>query len=355
MNATAGSDDENDALPERLAGKSAITIVDVAREADVSIRTVSRVLNGEKHVSLKKRTRVQEVIDRLAFVPSASARSLPSSRSYTLGLIFEKLSANYMMDIQLAAIEECHKSGYRLIIEEFTPEMLASVAAARTAVANLRVDAAILLPPACDNSILLDALDAVRIGYTRLSPAIALNRSAAVTMDDERATHAMVSHLVDLGHRRIGFLVGNIGHASAHRRLQAFWTAIDALGLPRSDALVRQGDYNFDSGLAAGHSLLSEAEPPTAIFASNDTMAAGVIAAAGIRGLRTPQDLSVCGFDDSPLSRHIWPSLTTIHQPLAEMTRAAVGQILAPESKKRLISFDFSLVVRASTTAPPRA
>jgi LacI family transcriptional regulator len=337
---------------ERLASKPVVTIVDVAREAGVSIRTVSRVLNGGKHVSLDKRTRVQTVIDRLAFVPSASARSLPSSRFYTLGMIFEKLSPNYMAEIQLAAIAECHNSGYRLVIKEFTAEMLQSVRSAQTAIADLRIDGAVLLPPVCDDRILLDALDAEHVGYTRLSPAVMLERSAAVVMNDERATHCMVSHLVGLGHRRLGFLVGNIDHASAHRRLQSFWTALADLGLPKSAGLVRQGDYHFDSGVAAGHSLLDETEPPTAVFASNDVMAAGVIAAAGMRGLRTPQDLSVAGFDNSPLSRHIWPSLTTIHQPLADMTRAAVGQLLTPERRQRLICFDFSLIVRASTTTP---
>lgn len=331
-----------------------LTIIDVAREAEVSIRTVSRVLNGGANVSLKKRQQVQTVIDRLKFVPSASARGLPGQRSYTIGLVFEKLCATYMLEIHMAAAEACRRHGYRLTIEQLSAETLASVEAATDAIGALGIDGAIVLAPSCDNRILLDALDANGIAYSRISPAADLSRGLSVRMDEVSATKAMVRHLVDLGHRRIGFIVGNMIHGSAHQRLAAFESAVKDLALDPAEILIRQGEYNYDSGLVAARSLLAEAEPPTAIFASNDTMAAGVIAAAAMDGLVPPRDLSVCGFDDAPVSRHIWPTLTTIRQPLAEMARASAEQLLDPRDHPRMIPFEFELVVRASTTVPRR-
>jgi LacI family transcriptional regulator len=333
--------------------RASITIIDVAREAGVSVRTVSRVLNGAVYVSLKNRQAVQAVIDRMKFVPSASARGLPGARSYTIGLVFEKLCATYMLEIHLAAAEACRRHGYRLTIEQLSTEALSSVEAAKAAVANLGIDGAIVLAPSCDNLVLLEALEANQIAYTRISPAAELGRSPAVTMDEISATQAMVRHLVELGHSHIGFIVGNMVHGSAHQRLEAFWAAVADLSLDREKIQVAQGSYSYDSGLAAAHSLLIRPQRPTAIFASNDTMAAGVIAAAAMQGLVTPRDLSVCGFDDAPVSRHIWPTLTTIRQPLAEMARAAAEQLLDPRSHPRLMAFDFELVERASTTVPP--
>ncbi|WP_068090230.1 LacI family DNA-binding transcriptional regulator [Novosphingobium rosa] len=329
-----------------------VTIVDVAREAEVSIRTVSRVLNGEKYVGEKMRARVQQVIDRMAFVPSAAARALPSARTYAVGLIFQRLSANYLFDIQLAALEACRGFGYQLVVEELGPQALASQAGIRQAVKALRVDVAVLLPPLCDNDFLLDALDECGIRYTRLAPARQQDRSSAMTMDDAAATGEMVHHLVELGHRRLGFVAGHPDHASAQNRLQAFWDSVDECGLQRSDIVVGQGDYSYDSGVRAAQAMLSGPRRPTAIFASNDLMAAGAIAAAGELGMITPRDLSVCGFDDSPISRHIWPPLTTVRQPLTEMARCAVEQLLSSKQRKA-IGFDFTLIKRASTTRPP--
>jgi LacI family transcriptional regulator len=328
------------------------TIVDVAREAGVSIRTVSRVLNGGHYVSEQKRIAVLEIIQRLQFVPSAGARALPGRRSYTLGLVFEKLSANYMIDIQLAVVDLCHRYGHRLIVEQFTPEILASPQLTGAAVSNLRIDGAIVLPPTSDNAVLLDAIEAAGVRYTRIAPTVALERSSAVVMNEGNATRAMVAHLAGLGHRRIGFVIGNHAHASSHRRLEAFWAATRDHGIDPQDISLCQGDYRYESGLAAGKALLSQPTPPTAIFASNDAMAAGVIAAAGMLGFLTPSQLSVCGFDDSPLSRHIWPPLTTIRQPLTEMAQSAALQLLDPASCPRLIPFDFTLVIRASTAEP---
>jgi LacI family transcriptional regulator len=328
-----------------------ITIVDVAQEAAVSIRTVSRVLNGEPYVSEAKRVRVQEVIERLAFVPSASARALPGGRHYTLALLFERLSANYLVDFQFAAMRTCHENGYRLLVEELATEELRSRSDAAAALARLQIDGAVLLPPLCDNAVLLDALDAAGVRHSRVAPAIDIDRSSAITFDDAAATSAMVGHLHALGHRRIGFVVGNANHASAAVRLDAFHSALAKLDLVACKTLIRSGDYSYASGVEAGLALLSLPTPPTAVFASNDAMAAGVVAAAGMRGLTTPRDLSVCGFDDSPLSRHIWPPLTTIRQPLGDMSNAAIEQLLQPR-RERLIAFSYELVARASTTRP---
>jgi LacI family transcriptional regulator len=331
-----------------------VTIIDVAREANVSIKTVSRVLNREKHVSNEKRTIVQGVIDALGFIPSASARALPGGRFYTIGILLEKLGGTYLLDIQLAVMRECQELGYHVIVEEFPRLAGATPRSMRKAVAALPIDGAILLPPASDNEMLLDALDAEHVIYTRMAPAENLARSFAVTMDDEGATRAMVRLLANLGHTRIGFIAGKIGHGAAHRRLNAFRAAIGEFPIDPADVDIRQGDFSFEAGQEQGGALLDSARPPTAIFASNDVMAAGVVAAAGKRGLSVPHDLTVCGFDDSALSRHIWPPLTTIRQPLSDMATLAARQMLRPNDAERIASLPFELIIRGSSAPPKR-
>lgn len=330
------------------------TIVDVAREANVSIKTVSRVINRERHVSVETRKTVQRVVEALGFVPSAGARAMPGGRFYTIGILLEPIGGTYFQDILVPVMRVCREHGYHVIVEEVPRGKAGNLRAARKLLAALPIDGAILLPPATDNSILLDALDAEHVAYTRMSPANEAARSFTVTMDEEGATRAMVRLLANLGHRRIGFIVGNIGHGSAHRRLSAFRDAIEEFPIDQDSALIRQGDYSFESGEEQGGALLDSAKPPTAIFASNDGMAAGVIAAAGNRGLSVPHDLTVCGFDDSQLSRRIWPPLTTVRQPLEEMAVTAARQMLRPNDVERTVSFPFELIIRASSGPPKR-
>lgn len=328
--------------------RTSVTIVDVADKAGVSIKSVSRVLNGEKYVRAEMRERIQAAIDALGFVPKLGARSL-RGKHFVLGLLFDTSKGQYLLEIQNAAMKSCREARHHLIVESLSPDIVNDPDALAAQLHGLQVDGVAVLPPLCDNVILLNELEAQRIPYTRIAPTIALGRSSAVVVDDDAAVREMVRYLWDLGHRRIGFITGSVAHRSAHRRRDAFVSELTTLAGAVPDKLVEQGDFSFDSGLAVGTRLIELDERPTAIFASNDEMAAGVIAAAMTKGLRLPGDLSICGFDDSPIARLTWPPLTTICQPLNKMASAAFAHLLNDPGSHSLQRLDLKLIVRMST------
>jgi LacI family transcriptional regulator len=181
-------------------------------------------------------------------------------------------------------------------------------------------------------------------------------------MDDRLAAREMTRHLVALGHRRIGFIKGNPAYNSGQRRFEGYLAALTDAGLPQDETLIAQGLFNYRSGLDAAEHLLDLAEPPTAIFACNDDMAAAAVAIAHGRGLDVPGDLTVCGFDDTPLATTIWPELTTIHQPISDMARSAVDLLVRDlreqrgeaEEEPSHVVLDYKLVRRQSDAAPRR-
>jgi LacI family transcriptional regulator len=157
-------------------------------------------------------------------------------------------------------------------------------------------------------------------------------------MDDELAAAEMTDYLVSLGHRRIGFIAGPDDHPSSQLRETGFRASLDRHGISLEPGLLARGNFHFESALRAAEALLSTSTPPTAIFASNDDMAAGVLAVAYRRGIRIPADLSVVGFDDTPLASVVVPSLTTIYQPIREMAAQATSMLLGKADMAPVVS-----------------
>jgi LacI family transcriptional regulator len=339
---------------------STITINEVAERAGVSIKTVSRVLNREPNVREETRERVLMAVEALDYRPSQSARSLAGSRSFLLGLFFDNPSPAYVADVQRGAVSTCRGSGYHLVIEPVDsadPDLVRTV---RRAAGALRLDGVLLTPPVVDNPLVLDALDQAGTPYVRIAPHREFERAPWVGMDDARAAYEMTVHLLDLGHVDVAFITGPAEHGAAHRRYDGFLAAMRDRGLAVRPDRVRQGAFSFRSGVDCAEALLGTADRPTAIFAANDDMALGVLAAAGRMGVCVPAELSVAGFDDTPSASAVWPPLTTVRQPIFEMAAAAAGMILsgpdhgrdqAGRPTHRLL--DFRLMSRAST-APPR-
>jgi LacI family transcriptional regulator len=337
---------------------ASVTITDVARRAGVSMKTVSRVMNAEPHVREEVREKVLRVARELRYRPKVSARSLAGSRSYQVGFVLSYPSA-YFMYAQLGALKACHGRGFHLVVEPIdlaSPDLASDMEALTN---GLAVDGIILLPPTCDNLVVLDALDLAGIPYVRVAPATARGRGAVIEVDDEGAARTITDHLLDLGHRRIGLVQGPAGHIASVRRLEGFKKALAARGLQPEPDLVQQGAFIYRSGLEAAEKLLSLPEPPTAIFASNDEMALAVMAKAQSRGMVIPRDLSVVGFDDIATAGMVWPGLTTMSQPMAHMGAAAASIIISgagrttAESETVPPKFACELMVRGST-APPR-
>ncbi|PVM86717.1 LacI family DNA-binding transcriptional regulator [Caulobacter endophyticus] len=331
-----------------------VTIHDVARMSGVSIKTVSRVLNREPNVKADTRDRVQEAVAALNYRPNISARSLAGSKAYLIGVFFDNPSPAYVTDVQLGAIGRCRTEGYHLIVEPLDSEGDVEEQVAPM-LATLRMDGVILTPPVCDDVRVLDVLDAEGVPYVRLSPDKDLDRSAYVRMDDMAAAYEMTAHLIKLGHKDIAFIKGHPDHGAAHLRYDGYAKAMADHGLAVREDRVAQGWFSFRSGFEAAETLLAGADRPTAIFASNDDMALGVMAVANRLRLNVPETLSVAGFDDTPGAKVVWPQLTTVRQPIQAMAAAAADLLLSGDLKgedgaappSRLL--DFELVLREST------
>lgn len=332
--------------------KTRATIKDVAKLAGVSWKTVSRVINRDAHVRPATVERVETAIRELDFWPNAAARSLAGTRSFLIGAFTDNPSPHYVTELYRGAARTCREMGYHLAIEELEwgrPEMVEEVS---RGLRRIRFDGVFLSPPLTDAPELLALLEERNIPYVRLSPASDLRRSDSVLADEAEGIEALARHLWGLGHRRLGVVRGPASHGVAYRRHLTFLAEIGRLGGDREAVAIEDGDFTMESGKAAGSALLSRSERPTAIFASNDEMAAGVLAAAGERGLSVPGDVAVAGFDDSNLARGVWPPLTTVRQPIAESARLAVDLLIEPaqDGKRRELHCPVELVVRRSTT-----
>ncbi|MES2303797.1 MAG: LacI family DNA-binding transcriptional regulator [Pseudomonadota bacterium] len=329
---------------------------DVARLAGVSLKSVSRVINGEPHVSAKLRVKVEAAIAELNYVPDTAARSLAGSRAFIVGLLFDNPSPNYTMNIQTGVYEACRDSQHHLRIDNIDStvpreELEAQLSAM---LRNSRCDGFVLTPPLTDNVVLLDFLDRSGIRYVRIAPDIQPERSPGVFIDDAAGAAAMARHLWDLGHRHFAIVCGPDSHGAAGRRKQGFIDELRTLGF--TDPIPEEsGGFSFELGIGAGARLLAQTPRPTAIFAANDDSAAGVMVACSQAGLNVPRDVSVCGFDDSWVAKSVWPYLTTVCQPIEEMGRAAALLLLRRDEPENVLhKLDFHLVVRDSTAPPTR-
>ena len=328
-------------------------IRDVAARAGVAVKTVSRVLNGHPYVSAETKGRVEDAMRALDFRPSVAARILSGAKSNQVALIYDNHSPYYMFQIQKGCWDACHEKGIRLLaqpIDVADPDVGEQV---RGLVSETHVDGIILSSPVTDCEPVLKTLDALDIPFVRISPGTNHALTSSVFMDDAQAADDMCTHLVNWGHRRIGFVKGHRNHMASEERLFGYRRALDRAGIAFEPGLVCDGEFDFESGVNAANELLDLPVPPTAIFAANDDMAAGVLAVAHDRGLDVPGALSVAGFDDTTLARTVWPPLTTIHQPMAELARTAAEILIAGGdiTHRRL---PHQLIERASVAPPQR-
>ena len=336
--------------------KQPSTIDDIARLSGVSKRTVSRVINSSPLVRTATREKVQSVIDALNYRPNVQARGLAARRSYLLGLIYDNRDPLYTDEAQRGVLSVCHELGFELVIHPCDKSSDTLTSEALGFVNRSNLDGVIVLPPVAENNDLAGVLGKENIPYVRLA-SIALDTADRVVIANERsAVAAMAEYLVNLGHRRIGYIAGPEGRKSTRERLEGFCDAMEKLGCAACDEMIAQGAYTFESGVACARTLLERPDPPTAIFASNDEMAAGVMYTAQEMGVKVPEDLSVAGFDDSMLATRIRPSLTTIRRPVREMARLAATKLIASidgrEDDARVWVFlDPVLIIRDSTVS----
>ncbi|UYY59720.1 LacI family DNA-binding transcriptional regulator [Sphingomonas sp. S2-65] len=336
------------------------TVQDVARAAGVSAMTVSRVVNGATNVRESTRSAVRHAIEALNYSPNSAARSLAAGSAVQIGLLYSNPSAAYLSQFLIGALAAARRAGCHLVLELCEGETPAEQAEATRQFAATNVGGVILPPPLSESGAVRDELEAAGIPWVSVAMGLPPEGCLNVRIDDFGASEAMTRHLLDLGHRRIGFIRGNPNQSASDERFRGFASALDQAGIDPAAAPVEQGYFTFRSGIAAAERLLERPEPPTAIFASNDDMAAAAVGVAHRKGLHVPQDLSVVGFDDTSLATTVWPELTTVRQPIAPMAVAALNLLLARIRADRLPEAEalqeqvlkHKLVVRGSSGPP---
>jgi LacI family transcriptional regulator len=332
------------------------TINDVAKEAGVSIKTVSRVMNKEPTVHADTRALVLDVVARLNYRPQLSARSLAGAKSFLIGLLYYDPSAAFIAGFQQGATLGCREAGRHLVVESLEDDGADLHPQLEAMLAALRPDGMILTPPLCDNPQVLQTLRAHGTPCVLISPADGGHGMARVLMDDALAAEELTNLLIALGHTRIAFIQGD--QSASVRRQQGYERALEAHRLALDETLLIPGRFDFASGVEGAQRLFARADPPSAIFAANDDMALGALTAAQRLGLQVPGDVAIVGFDDSRAASLVWPALTTVRQPLAEMAMAAVEMLLSgalgtgAQAPVRVLPH--RLVVRGSSAAPKK-
>ncbi len=305
-----------------------VTIGDVARRAKVSRKTVSRVVNKEDNVSLDLRKRVEKVINQLNFVPDRQARSLRSGKSFHIGFVYESPSSYFVISLVEGIRKVCKQHGYELILHEPDTEGSRLVLSVLEFVERERLDGLLMMPPMTDNDQLLTALNRDNVAYGRIAPGTRHPGGINVSATEREAGRCMADHLLQLGHRRIAYVSGHPDHIAMSERLEGVRESIRGFDGGSCELTVHRGLNTFESGLVAAKDLLSASPRPTAVFAANDDMAAGVLFEVQELGLRVPEDISVAGFDDTLLAARIWPGLTTIHLPIHGMGERAAHNLI---------------------------
>ena len=331
------------------------TIRDVARASRVSVATVSRVFNDSARVSDDTRLRVVTAADRMGYWPNAAARSLITNRTYALGVLLPDLHGEFFSEVIRGIDSAARQRKHHLLVSSFSSspdDLTAAVRALRG-----RVDGLIVMIPDLDaSSVLGPGVGAIPTVF--LNPEHAVPERDSISIANFDGAHAIVNHLLGLGHRRIATIMGPERNIDARQRLEGYRAALKGAGLQPSPDLEVRGHFNERSGYEAAVELLKRSPRPTAIFVANDPMAVGVLGALQDAKVRVPEQMAVAGFDDIPMARYLTPPLTTVHVDMLQLGQRAVQLLLDPRDATVVARHEVlatTLVVRGSCgTKPPR-
>ena len=339
------------------------TIDDVASLAGVGRTTVSRVLNNGPNVRPEVRDKVQRAVEMLDYKVNVQARNLAGGRSRQIALVHAsdfdtEPNSYYHSGLELGALRACAARGFQLVSHTINQNAPMPERRILSLIEDGPWDGIILTPPFSDRLDLVEGIRKKSCPVVCISAGKEVQRVAAsVGIDDMGAGFEMANHLIDLGHRKFGYIKGLSGHVSAEGRFDGFVRALEAAGIPLENAEVERGNFTFHSGIEGARRLLDRPNRPTALVCANDDMAAGALLTIHKIGLEIPRDISVTGFDDTPVSEIVWPPLTTVHQPLKAMGQRAVDLIVdaikAGDAAPKHEMIAFRLVLRESS-APPQ-
>ena len=326
----------------------------MAREAHVSVATVSRVFSGAGPVREETRRRIRDIATSLRYVPHEGARSLITSKTSTIGVLLPDLYGEFFSEVIRGIDLAAQQSDYHLIISSSHNDK-AEIEGALRAMRG-RVDGVIIMSPDLDAQALVANLPDSH-------PVVLLNcalRGAAfdsVNIDNTGGARAVVRHLISHGHRRIAIITGALRNLDGHERKVGYRTALRDAAIQRNAQWEMPGDFTEDSGYEATRSLLNLRSRPTAIFAANDSMAIGALSALRQAGVDVPGEVAVAGFDDIPIARHVSPSLTSVHVPIAELGERATEKLIdalgaGDRHVRRRDVLSTTLVIRSSCGPP---
>ena len=334
-----------------------LTINDIASMAGVSKKTVSRVINRSPLLNRETRDKVEAIIRETGYVPNPQARALALGRNFLIGLVYDNPNAQMILSMQRGVLEALHGTEFELVIRPVDRGSNQVMDDIRGFVSRQRLFGVVILPPMSENDALARMRDEEGCRYVRMGSAVLDDPEHMVASNDREAVAEAVRYLIAQGHRRIGLIAGPHGFRSAKERRDGFELALAEAGISLPRSLIADGQYTFESGQSASESLFDLSPRPTAIFASNDEMAAGVLYAARQRGIAVPEELSIIGFDDTPLTTRVWPPLSTVRWPIVAMGRAAalklIGTAIGEGSEVNEPSMFSSTLIRRASVAPP--
>ena len=308
------------------------TIDQVAKHVGVSVKTVSRALNGAENVSVKTRDKVFKAIKELNYSPSAMARHLKYLEPTGIGMLYGDPGSGYQARLNHSMLKACSDAQRYLAVELFDEKHKDWTAQVKRFLDRTQVKFLVLVPPMCDSLELHELLRRRKVKFVLISPSRPVSGADLITMDDRLAGYEATNYLINRGHRRIAHIAGHEKHVVTFLRRRGYEDAISDAGLAlNTEDYIRNGRFRFKEAMVRAEEILALPKPPTAIFAANDHMAVAVMMAAQKRGLRIPDDLSIIGFDNTLIAGSVWPSLTTIEQPYDLIGQTAVS-LLNPET-----------------------
>jgi LacI family transcriptional regulator len=342
-------------LVERIPALPA-TIKDVARLAGCSIKTVSRVINGEPYVTDETRARVKAAIRATGYAPNLSARRLVQNKSFMLCILMYPGLLQPASAILARIMDIGFEENYDILIQPYFPTHSRSKHKLVSLVNEQRIDGFVTTPPCDAEDFVVDLLDTYKVPLVQINPFHRPEHTPFVASHDLEGARMITEHLLTLGHERIAFLKGPRNMRASLDRLEGYRQTLETHGIAMDPALVGDSEFTFDGGYTSARILMEQQNPPTAIFAGNDEAAYGVIYAAQELGLHIPEDLSVCGYDDFAMSKNIWPGLTTIHQPIDDLiataTQVLIQILKGAQPSSNEIFLPSEMVLRGSTAKP---
>ncbi|WP_244756041.1 LacI family DNA-binding transcriptional regulator [Pseudoxanthomonas helianthi] len=342
-------------MPPATPAKAA-TINDIARLSGVSKKTVSRIINQSPLVRKDTRERVEALMREVGYAPDPMARGLAFRKSFLIGMVYDNPTAQYIVDMQYGVLDALRESAFELVVHPCDTRSPGYIDGVRRFVQQQKLHGVILVPRASEDQALADMLDEIGCRYTRVaSVALGSNSSQQVITHDRDGAAEAADYLLSLGHRDIALITGPSAYRSTYERTNGFVEALRRRGLELPPERICEAGYTFESGVAAAEKLLlGSKQRPTAIFTGNDEMAAGVYRVSMRAGIQIPRELSVVGYDDSPLASRLWPPLTSVRRQTRDTGRTAAAMLIQPEDAKTLsvASVRPHLIVRDSCQPP---